>query len=31
MKQTYYWPIYGEEDEVAFIWSESRGMMHAKE
>lgn len=30
MKQTYYWPIYGEDDEVAFTWSESRGMLHAK-
>lgn len=30
MKQTYFWPIYGENDEVAFTWSESRGMLHAK-
>lgn len=30
MKQTYFWPIYGEDDEVAFTWSESRGMLHAK-
>jgi len=29
MKQTYYWPIYGEEDEVAFTWSTSRGHLHA--
>ncbi|WP_220783868.1 IS66 family transposase, partial [Shewanella sairae] len=21
MKQTYFWPIYGEEDEIAFTWS----------
>ena len=21
MKQTYFWPIYGEQDEVAFSWS----------
>ena len=25
MQQTYYWPLYGEEDEVAFTWSTSRG------
>ncbi len=31
MKQTYYWPIYGEDDEVAFTWSSGRGMRHAKE
>jgi transposase len=30
MKQTYYWPIYGEDNEVAFTWSKSRGMDHAK-
>jgi transposase len=30
MKQTYFWPIYGEEDEVAFTWSSSRGAQHAK-
>lgn len=31
MKQTYYWPIYGEDDEVAFTWSTSRGHRHAVE
>ena len=31
MKQTYFWPIYGEDDEVAFTWSSSRGAKHAKE
>jgi len=31
MKQTYYWPMYGEEDEVAFTWSTSRGHLHAVE
>ena len=31
MKQTYFWPIYGDQDEVAFTWSTSRGMQHAKE
>ena len=30
MKQTYFWPIYGEQDEVAFTWSPGRGMQHAK-
>lgn len=29
MKQTYYWPIYGESDEVVFTWSASRGHQHA--
>lgn len=31
MKQTYFWPIYGEQDEVAFTWSSSRGKQHAIE
>ena len=31
MKQTYFWPIYGDQHEVAFTWSASRGMQHAKE
>jgi len=26
MKQAYFWPIYGEQDEVAFTFSTSRGM-----
>jgi transposase len=25
MQQTYFWPIDGEQDEVAFTWSTSRG------
>jgi len=29
MQQTYFWPIYGEEDEVAFTWSKSRGTQFA--
>lgn len=29
MQQTYFWPIYGEEDEIAFTWSRSRGHQHA--
>ncbi|WP_395340333.1 IS66 family transposase [Ningiella sp. W23] len=31
MKQTYFWPMYGEQDEVAFTWSSSRGKQHAME
>ena len=31
MKQTYYWPMFGEADEVAFTWSPSRGHRHALE
>lgn len=31
MKQSYFWPVYGEQDEVAFTWSPSRGMAHAKQ
>lgn len=29
MQQTYFWPIYGENDEVVFTWSRSRGHQHA--
>ena len=28
MKQAYFWPIYGEQDEVVFTFSKSRGMAH---
>ncbi|WP_276315830.1 IS66 family transposase [Parashewanella hymeniacidonis] len=31
MKQTYFWPIYGEEDEVAFTWSATKSAQHAIE
>jgi hypothetical protein len=31
IKQTYFWRIYGEQDEVAFTWSSSRGKQHAME
>ena len=31
MKQTYFWPMYGEEDEIAFTWSASRGHKYALE
>lgn len=29
MKQTYFWPIYGERDEVVFTWSAGRSHQHA--
>lgn len=29
MKQTYFWPMYGDNDEIAFTWSENRGTAHA--
>jgi transposase len=28
MKATYYWPVYGEQDEVCFPWFPSRGAEH---
>lgn len=28
MKQAYFWPLYGEQDEVVFTFSKSRGMAH---
>lgn len=28
MKQSYFWPIYGEDDEVVFTFSQSRGKQH---
>jgi len=31
MQQTYFWPLYGEEDEIAFTWSASRSHLHAVE
>lgn len=30
MKQAYFWPIYGEQDEVVFTFSKSRGMAHVQ-
>ena len=30
MKQTYYWPMFGDNDEIAFTWSNSKGFVHAK-
>lgn len=29
MKQTYFWPIYGDRDEVVFTWSGGRSHQHA--
>ena len=31
MKQAYYWPVYGDQDEVAFPFATSRGHDHAVE
>ena len=31
MKTTWYWPIYGEADEICFTWSTSRGSDHVKQ
>lgn len=31
MQQTYFWPLYGDQDEVVFTWSKSRGHQHALE
>lgn len=28
MKRSWYWPIYGEDDEVCFTWTRSRGHDH---
>lgn len=25
MKTTYFWPVFGDQDEVAFVWSQGRG------
>lgn len=31
MQQSYFWPIYGDSDEIIFTWSRSRGHAHAVE
>jgi len=31
MQQAWYWPIYGEQDEIAFTFSTSRGSDHIKQ
>ena len=30
MKQTYFLPIYGGDDEVAFTWLQNRVIQHSK-
>jgi len=30
MQSTWFWPIYGEQDELAFTWSSSRATAHIK-
>ena len=31
MKQTYFWPMFGDNNEVAFTWSNSRGRLHVQQ
>jgi transposase len=31
LKTTWYWPVYGEDDEICFTWSPSRGSEHVKQ
>lgn len=31
MKSTWFWPLYGERDEVVFGWSETRGSAYVKQ
>lgn len=31
IQATWYWPIYGEYDEICFTWSASRGSAHIKQ
>lgn len=31
MKATWYWPIYGQDDEICFTWSTGRGSGHVKQ
>lgn len=31
MQQTYFWPMYGDQDEVVFTWSKNRGQQFALE
>jgi transposase len=30
LKTTWYWPVYGEDNEICFTWSASRGSEHVK-
>jgi transposase len=31
MKQAYFWPVYGDRDEICFAWFPSRAALHVKE
>jgi transposase len=31
LKTSWYWPVYGEDDEICFTWSPSRGSAHVKQ
>ncbi len=31
MKASWYWPVYGQDDEICFTWSTSRGSGHVKQ
>ena len=31
MQSAWYWPIYGEDDEICFTWSSSRGSAHIEQ
>jgi len=31
MQSTWFWPLYGEDDELAFTWSKSRGTAHIQQ
>ena len=31
LKTSWYWPVYGEDDEICFTWSTSRGSAHVKQ
>ena len=31
MKITFYWPVYGEDDEACFTWSKTRGAAHIEQ
>jgi transposase len=30
MNKSYFWPMFGDKNEIAFTWSKSRGFIHAK-
>ena len=31
LRSTWYWPVYGEDDEICFTWSPSRGSGHVEQ